>query len=142
MTELSIPSVVEETKRLLGTVREALIFVARNLHFLRSNGEHEKFGQYVEEEFGIPQSMTSKLLRDYEAWHLKAGIPLEKLAGIDYEKLYGYIPLLEGKDPELAFAEVQSWSRKDIKDEKQEKAPCFHPSIQRCCTECWSIIND
>lgn len=143
MTQLTNNQVlIQETKSLIGSVRQNLVKVAANLHFLRATGEHEKFGEWAEEEFGLSRSMTSKLLTSYQAWVVRAGIPLERLENIDYEKLYGYVPLLEGKDPEQALAEVNSWSRADIKAEKSEKAPCFHPNIQRCCTECWSVVPD
>lgn len=142
MNELSIPTVEQETKQLLGAVRQSLVKVAANLYFLRENGTYDKFGQYAEETFGLSQSMTSKLLTIYQAWVVRAGIPQEQIEGQDYEKLYGYVPLLEGKDPATALAEVTSWSRADIKAEKQEKTPCAHPNIQRCCTECWSVIPD
>ncbi len=141
MTELSIPGLVKETKALLGAVRQSLVKVAANLHFLRSNGEVQgKFGEYAEQTFGLSQGMTSKLLTLYEGWVIRAGIPQEQIEGIDYEKLYGYVPLLEGKSSEEALAQVRTWSRKDIKDEKQEKAPCPHEHIERCCTDCWSVI--
>lgn len=142
MSELSIPSVVEETRALLGNVRQSLVKVAANLYFLRETGQHDNFGAYAEEEFGLSRSMTSKLLTIHQAWVIRAGIPQEAIEGQDYEKLYGYVPLLEGKDPEQALAEVKSWSRADIKAEKQEKKPCFHPLIQRCCVECWTVIPD
>lgn len=142
MNELSIPTLIEETKSLLGTVRQALIRVGGNLHFLRKNGTYEKFGAYVEEEFGLSQTTTSKLLNSYENWVVKMGFTVEELEGIDHEKLYGYIPLLEGKTKEQALAEVTAWSRKDIKEEKTEKTPCFHPLIQRMCTECWSVVPE
>lgn len=142
MNELSIPTLIEETKALLGSVRQSLVKVAANLHFLRSTNEHEKFGEWAEEEFGLSRSMTSKLLTIHSAWIERAGLTQEQIEGIDYEKLYGYVPLLEGKTPDQALAEVNSWSRADIKAEKNEKAPCFHPNIQRCCTECWSVVPD
>ncbi len=142
LTPTGIENLVVETKQLLGGVRQSLVKVAANLYFLRETGEHEKFGAYAEEEFGLSQSMTSKLLTIYSAWVVRAGIPQEQIEGQDYEKLYGYVPLLEGKEPEQALAEVQSWTRADIKAEKQEKAPCAHPNVARCCTECWSVIQD
>lgn len=141
MKELSIPTLIEETKSLLGNVRQSLVKVAANLHFLRESHEGN-FGEWAEEEFGLSRSMTSKLLTIHSAWVVRAGIPTERIEGLDYEKLYGYVPLLEGKDPEQALAEVNSWSRADIKAEKSEKAPCFHPNIQRCCTACWSVVPD
>lgn len=141
MNELSIPSLIEETKSLLGSVRQSLVKVAANLHFLRETGEQEKFGEWAEEEFGLSRSMTSKLLTIYSAWILRAGLSQEQIEGIDYEKLYGYVPLLEGKTKEQALAEVQSWSRGDIKAEKNEKAPCFHPIVQPICTECWNVVE-
>ena len=143
MSELSIPTVIENTKQLLGGVRQSLVKVAANLYFLRESNQFEgKFGQWAEEEFGLSQSMTSKLLTIYSAWVVRAGIPQEQIEGQDYERLYGYVPLLEGKDPDQALAEVKAWSRADIKAEKQEKAPCPHEHIERCCTDCWSIIHD
>lgn len=142
MNELTTQSVVEETKGLLGAVRQSLVKVAANLHFLREKGEFEgKFGAYAEETFGLSQSMTSKLLTIYSAWVVRAGVPQEAIENTDYEKLYGYVPLLEGKDPQTALAEVNAWSRNDIKDEKQEKVPCAHPEVKPCCTTCWSIVN-
>lgn len=137
---IQVSKTVEETKKLLGSVRQSLVKVAANLYFLRSNGQHEKFGQYAEEEFGLSQSMTSKLLTIYSAWVVRAGVPQESIEGQDYEKLYGYVPLLEGKDPETALAEVKMWSRRDIKDEKQEKAPCAHENHGDCCYDCWSKL--
>lgn len=149
MKELQLNDVIENTKQLLGSVRQSLVKVAANLHFLRKTGEHEKFGEWAEEEFGLSRSMTSKLLSLYEGWVIKAGIPQEHIEGIDYEKLYGYLPLLGKPDekgriksPEEMLADVKTWSRKDIKDEKNLVAPCFHPNIQRCCTECWSVIPE
>lgn len=142
MNELSIPGVVQETKNLLGSVRQSLVKVAANLHFLRESGEFEgKFGQYAEEEFGLSQSMTSKLLTIYSAWIVRAGLSQEQIENVDYEKLYGYVPLLEGKEPEVALAEVTSWSRKDIKDEKQEKTPCAHTEVHKVCTACWTVME-
>ncbi len=141
MNELDIPDVVQDTKNLLGSVRQSLVKVASNLHLLRATNQFEgKFGQWAEETFGLSQSMTSKLLTIYDAWVIRAGIPQEQIEGQDYEKLYGYVPLLEGKSPEEALAQVRTWSRKDIKDEKQAKSPCPHTHIEWCCTDCWSVI--
>lgn len=142
MTELSTHYLIENTKQLLGSVRQSLVKVAANLHFLRQTGEHEKFGEWAEEEFGLSRSMTSKLLTIYDAWVIRAGISQDQIEGIDYERLYGYVPLLEGKIPEQAIAEVRTWSRADIKAEKQEKKPCFHPNVQPICTECWEIVHE
>lgn len=135
MSELSIPTVIENTKQLLGGVRQSLVKVAANLYFLRSTGSYDKFGEYVEQEFGLSQSMTSKLISLYEGWVIKAGVPQERIENTDYEKLYGYLPLLENKDPEQALAEVTTWSRSDIRAERQEKAPhAFEPlTICKVC---------
>lgn len=140
--ELTTQTVIEDTRGLLGNVRQSLVKVAANLHFLRAQNEHEKFGEWAEEEFGLSRSMTSKLLTIYSAWVIRAGIPQEQIEGQDYEKLYGYVPLLEGKEPEQALAEVKSWSRADIKAEKNEKTPCFHPLVQNVCTECWTVVKE
>lgn len=141
MNEISIPSLIEETKNLLGNVRQSLVKVAANLYFLREQNELQNFGQWAEEEFGLSRSMTSKLLIIHSAWVLRAGIPQNKIENVDYEKLYGYVPLLEGKTADQALAEVNAWSRADIKAEKNEKAPCFHPLLQSVCVECWSIVQ-
>ena len=138
MTNLQVQDVIEQTKQLLGGVRQSLVKVAANLHFLRASNQYEgKFGQYAEETFGLSQSMTSKLVSLYDGWVIKAGVSPEQIEGEDYEKLYGYLPLLENKDPETALAEVKSWSRADIKAEKQEKTPCI-PDFKEVCVKCWT----
>ncbi len=138
MNELTISDVIAETKTLLGAVRQSLVKVAQNLYFLREKGDYNgPFGAYCEDLFGISQSMTSKLTNLYDAWVIKAGIPMERIEGQDYEKLYGYIPLLENKDPELALAEVANWSRSDIRAQKEESAPCEH-SFKKFCEHCWT----
>lgn len=142
MNEISIPSLIAETKSLLGNVRQSLVKVAANLYFLREQNELQNFGQWAEEEFGLSRSMTSKLLTIHSAWVIGANIPQSQIENIDYEKLYGYVPLLGDKTEEQALAEVRSWSRADIKAEKSEKTPCFHPLIQRMCTECWTVVPE
>ncbi len=138
MNELQTTEIVEQTRVLLGAVRQSLVKVAANLHFLRAKNEFEgKFGQYCEETFGLSQSMTSKLVSLYEGWVIKAGVSQDQIEGQDYERLYAYLPLLEGKDPEQALAEVKTWSRADIKAEKQEKTPCT-PDFKEVCVNCWT----
>lgn len=145
MNDLSIPDVVEETRNLIGEFRRSLVKVMTNLHILRENKEvwafHETFPRYAEEELGLSQSMCSKLLKAHDGWVLKAGVAPHLLEGIDYEKLYGYVPLLEGKDPTLALEEVKSWTRADIRAEKEEKAPCGHANQGRCCYDCWAKLD-
>lgn len=140
--EISVPGLIEETQSLLGNVRQSLVRIGRNLYFLRKTGAYEKFGEWAHEQFDISASMTSKLMSEYENWVVKMGFTVEEIEHIDHEKLYGYIPLLEGKTKEQALAEVQTWSRKDIKEEKQEKAPCFHPRIEKMCVECWTVVPE
>lgn len=141
MNELTIQDVVSETRELVGGVRRNLVKVMVNLNFLRSKEEvwatHKTFPQYCEEELGLSQPMTSKLLKAHDGWVLKAGVAPEKIEGIDYEKLAGYVPLLEGKDPELALEEVKVWTREDIRAEKKEKVPCEHEKAIIACPECW-----
>lgn len=142
-TDLTITSVIEETRQLLEIGRRSLLKVAANLHFLKEKGEYEgKFGAYAEETFGLHPSMTSKLTNAYEAWVIKAGIAPEKLEGLDHQRLYDYIPLLEGKEPDQALAEVRAWSRADIRAEKQEKTPCEHKEIHNVCTDCWAVVDN
>lgn len=137
-TNLTIPSVVEETRSLLTIVRRSIVKIGQNLYFLRESGEYEgKFGAYAEEEFGLIPSATSKFVNIYEEWIVKHGFSQEQLEGIDQEKLYTYIPLLEGKTHEQALAEIKTWSRSDIRAEKQEKSPCI-PDFKEVCVLCWT----
>jgi len=144
MTDLTIDvrEVIEETIDLVANFRRSLVKVMCNLHILRENVEvwadYDTFPKYAEERLGLNQSMCSKLLKAHDGWVLKAGVAPNLLEGIDYEKLYGYVPLLEGKDPELALAEVKNWSRSDIRAEKEEKAPCTH-EIKPSGVKCWAV---
>ncbi len=139
---IDVQEVISETVDLVANFRRSLVKVMCNLHILRENkevwAEYETFPKFAEERLGLNQSMCSKLTKAYDGWVLKAGVSPELLEGIDYEKLYGYVPLLEGKDPELALAEVKNWNRSEIRAEKEEKAPCSH-EIKPVCIHCWAV---
>lgn len=141
MNEISqIKSVIEETKALLGGVRQSLVKVMQNLHLIKEDGgwrsEASSWGEFCEENLGISQSMASKLLTAHSAWILRAGVAPEKLEGIDYEKLYLAAPLLNGENTEEVLAHAQSLSRSQLKQTNNEKAP-HEPTYEELCTICY-----
>lgn len=140
MNEISILGVIEETKALLGGVRQSLVKVMQNLHVIKESGEWRNeastWGEFCEEGLNISQSMASKLLTAHSAWILRAGVSPDKLEGIDYEKLYLAAPLLEGGNAEEVLAQARTLTRSELKQNNNEKAP-HEGQFAELCTVCY-----
>lgn len=139
-TDLSIPTLIAETKHLLGGVRQSLVKVMQNLHIIRESGEWREeassWSEFCEDSLGISQSMASKLLTAHSAWVLRAGVAPEKLEGIDYEKLYLAAPLLTGNNTEEVLAQAKTLTRSELKQTNNEKAP-HEGTFEELCTTCY-----
>lgn len=133
-----ILDLVAETRSLWNTGRKVMVQVAGNLIKIRESdvwSGHKTFPQYAENELGISQSQTSKLLTIAD-YFLKEYTP-EQIGATDYECLYAAARLPGSVQENLAKA--QTLKRSELRAEKQEVNPCPHSSIKPTCTDCWSV---
>lgn len=122
MNELSVPSLIEETRNLWNQGRKVMIQVAYNLYRIRNSdgwSGYDTFPKFCEQELDIGQSQTSKLLTIAD-FYLDKYSP-EQIGPVAYENLYASAKL--GGDPEIALARAKTWSRDDFKKEKAEVQP-------------------
>ena len=135
---IAIDDVVQETKTLWNTGKKVMVQVAYNLSKIRESNvwaEFKTFPQYCEEELGIGQSQTSKLLTIAD-YYLEKFTP-EQIGPTDYEALY-----LSAKLPgsvEENLAKAQTLKRSELRLERDEVAPCPHSNVSPTCTDCWKV---
>lgn len=140
MNELSIPSLINETRELWNTGRKVMIQVAYNLSKIRESDawqSHKTFPQFAEDEMGISQSQTSKLLTIAD-YYLEKFSP-EQIGPVDYESLYKAARLPGTVEENLAKA--KTLKRSELRAEQEELAPCEH-DIKPCCVNCWAVIEN
>lgn len=128
----SLTDVVEQTRNLLGAVRQSLIKVASNLYYLREN-DNRPWAE-VCEDLDISQGFSSKLLTIHKHFILEGGMDPTSLEGVDYEKLY-LASKTEGS-PEEQLARAQTLTRGELKLEKSENE-LHTPDFKEVCTTCW-----
>lgn len=125
---------LETTKEAFANVRSSMVVAMQKLHQVREQGlwtqVASNWGEYVEAELGISQSFASKLLTVNKHYILEGGISPEKLAGIDYEKLYLARELTGTIEENVEKA--RTLSRLDLKQDKNDDTPHEHQIIQIC----------
>lgn len=129
--------VIEETRKYLGGVRQVLIKVAANLHFLREN-DNRPWAE-VCEDLDISQGFSSKLISVYQHFILEGGIDPSTIADIDAEKLYLSQKTQGSVDEQIARA--RTLTRGELKIERQENDPCAHENHGDCCYDCWTKLG-
>ena len=131
---------LEQTKEAFANVKGSVVVAMQKLYAVFESKCWESvassWGEYVESELGISQGFASKLLTVNRTYLLDGEISPEKLAGIDYERLY-LARNLDGSIEEK-LAKAQTLNRSELRAEQEEKAPCVH-EIKPCCVHCWSV---
>lgn len=130
-----IPALIQETRDLWNQGRKVMIQVAFNLSKIRESdawGDFKTFPQFCENELGISQSQTSKLLTVAE-YFLREYTP-EQIGPCDYEALYMAAKLPGTVEENLAKA--KTLKRSELRAVREEIAPCEH-SFKRFCEYCW-----
>lgn len=125
---------LEETRELWNTGKKVMVQVAWNLFQLRELGDWKEssdtFPKFCDEQLGIKQSQTSKLLTIAD-YFLREKTP-EEIGAIDYELLYAAAKLPGTVDENLAKA--KTLTRDDLKKEKAEVAPHTPDWCTYCAT--------
>lgn len=129
---MELTTVLENTRALLGNVRQKLVKVAANLVILRE--KETRTWAEVCEDLDISQGFASKLTSSYTHYVLEGGIAPERLEGIDNEKLY-LASKTEGSTEEQ-LARASTLTRGELKLEKSENEP-HTPDFKEVCTTCW-----
>lgn len=103
---------------------------------LWDNGEYSSFGEFCETGCGISESFGSKLIKIFKHYSIVGGIPEDRIANADSEKLYLAINLPGTPDTQLLKAETLT--RRDIKDSLAEKdgVECAHEQTITICAGC------
>lgn len=132
MNELSIPTLIEETRNLWNQGKKVMIQVAWNLYQIQKSGEwdqsYETFPKFCEAELDIRQSQTSKLLTVAE-YFLKSKSP-EEIGPVAYESLY-MATMLPGTVEEN-LAKARTLTRLELKQELNESEVHTGDYIEVC----------
>jgi hypothetical protein len=136
MNELTPTGLLEEARTKFSNFRSSVVEAMAVLYDVHM-GEAWKnvadsWGEYVESELQISQSFASKLLTTYKHYCIDANLSQEKIAGIDYEKLY-LAAKTEGT-PEEQVAKARTLTRRELKEEKNDEAPHEHIPVSICKT--------
>ena len=118
---------LEETKEAFGAIKGSVVVAMQKLYEVFTSEAwrevSDSWGDYVESELGVSQGFASKLLTVNKTYLLEGAVSPEKLAGIDYEKLY-MARNLEGPI-ELRIEKARTLKRSDLRKERQDDEP--HP---------------
>lgn len=131
MNELSIPTLIEETRQLWNTGKKVMVQVAYNLAQIQKSDEwksYESFPKFCEEELDIRQSTTSKLL-SIATYYFKELSP-EQIGTVDYERLYAATMLPGTVEENLAKA--KTLTRRELREELNDSEPHTHEPISIC----------
>lgn len=131
MTDIIISGLIEETRSLWNTGRKVMIQVSANLAKIRESdawANYKTFPQFCEEELGIGQSQTSKLLTIAD-YFLREYTP-EQIGPTDYEALYMATKLPGSVEENLAKA--KTLKRSELRQEHQELEPHAFESLEIC----------
>lgn len=131
MTELSIPTLIAETKALWNQGKKVMIQVAWNISQIQQSDawrEYESFPKFCEAELDIRQSTTSKLLT-IASYYLKELSP-EQIGPVDYELLYASTMLPGTVEENLAKA--KTLTRRELREELNDSEPHEHLPITIC----------
>ncbi len=127
-------NLIEETRAIFAGVRAGLVKAMQNLHAIKESGEWttvaSTWGEFLEDQLKISQGFGSKLLTVHNHYLLEANISPEKLEGVDYECLY-LAAKTEGS-PEEQIEKARSLSRRELREERNEKEPHEHLPIKIC----------
>lgn len=130
-----VEELVENVRGYLGSARQAIVYAARDLYFLREQLPPDtKFGEYVEENLGISGSTASKWIGNYESFVVNGGASIESLAGLDQDKLL-LAKSLSGTVEEK-LAKVRTLSRAELRAEKVDDGHVHSGEtveIHKCC---------
>jgi hypothetical protein len=127
---------LEKTKKLFENVRSSIVQAMQALHKVKESEQWKEvaptFGEYVEQELGISQGFASKLLGNNQTYLLEGQVSPEKLAGIDYEKLYMARNLPGSLEERIEKARLLS--RRELREEKNDEVEHAHEAISICKT--------
>lgn len=136
-TDLTTQDLIAHTRELWNTGKKVMIQVAWNLAQIQKSDAwkgFKTFPQFCEDELGIGQSQTSKLLTIAD-YYLDKYSP-EEIGPTDYEALYMATRLPGSVEENLAKA--KTLKRSELRTAKQEAEPCTH-DIKPTCVKCWSV---
>lgn len=126
-----LTEIVSLTQGLLTSARKNLIRVAQNLKVIKDHlTPGESFGDFVEEYFGISQSMASKLLTVNRVYLLEGGVAPEEIQDIDFEKLYLARKTEGTVEEKIHKARVQP--RAHLREQEQEDVPHEFQLVEIC----------
>ncbi len=127
-----------KTRDAFGKVRSSVLEAMQYLWQVKETEAwkegYESFGDYVEQDLGISQGFASKLGTINKTFLIEGGLSQEKLAGIDYEKLYAAAKL--GGTVEEKLAKAATLSRSELRQESSEETP-HEGDFHLVCTKCW-----
>jgi hypothetical protein len=129
--ELTIRTLVDNTRGLLNAVRGSSIKIGQNLYEIKQQLPKEQdWGDFLRDEFDIGESFASKLMTIHKVFVLEGGVSQEAIEGIDGEKLY-LAAKLEGTAEEKV-SKARLLTRRDLKEEKNEEVPHEHVPVSIC----------
>lgn len=132
---------LQKTKSAFDKFKESLLDAMQLLWEVHESKAWEQtgvysFGQYVEDELQISQSMASKLLSNQRHYLVEGGVSQDKIRGIDHEKLY-LAQKLSGS-PQEQVEKARALTRAELKLEKNDDEEKPHAaSFSEVCTICW-----
>lgn len=138
MTTSITPRTLEDAVDCFNTARYNLFEGAVHLHTISKQElwkDHaSSFGEWVEENCKISQSMASKLISVVQHYEIEGGLSHEKLVGIDAEKLYLAAKLPLPTEEQLEHA--RTLTRAELKISKAE-GDAHTPEFGSFCKHCW-----
>lgn len=127
-------TLLENTKKAFESVRSSVVVAMQYLYQVKEEEAWTEvsgsFSEYVEAELGISQGFASKLLSVNQHYLIEGGYSPENIEGFDYEKLY-LAAKTEGTYEEQ-LAKAKTLTRRELKEERNEKEPHEHEPIQIC----------
>lgn len=137
MTQLTHNQILlREVKIAFDSYRGSTLVAMQKLWEVKESGVWQElsptWSEFVESELGISQGFASKLLSVHKTYVLDGGYSQEKLAGIDYERLY-LARGLEGTVEEKV-EKARLLTRRELKEERNDEVPHEHIPIEICKT--------
>ena len=131
-------NILDEAARLFTAARVNLIAGTELLWKIREEkmweGSFSSFSEYLNSECQISDGQASKLLKSYEYFVITHGFGQDKIAGVDFEKLYLSTSL--PFEPEGQLLRAKEWTRQEIRDQLSSgpEGDCKHdcPHVEIC----------
>lgn len=140
----------ESTRNLKNKMEVAGLELGKRLWVIKDNGfaDNTQYGSFsiFLEDIKLPFETAKVLMRVYQTFCIKYGIPLDDVANAGgYSLLHTTLPMVKSKESALEALEmVKTLSRKHLKQEIQkqrglkETEECLHQEmvVYHCCKNC------